>query len=199
MPILSIIRPDIPAASKDKFLDAWPALVEDLRAQPGVLHATGGEVVVEDGQKVDEFKFIQWVAFNNAEDEEAFVKSPWAQEHKARLESRGVPEPSVGRFEFPEDSAKPTPQPFVQLTSTTLSSDSQKDEARKAWTDLATLLGKETRGGKLLRDDVFVGIALLGWSSLEEAENAYKDPKNAEALAAYKSIGEVKSVLVKLL
>lgn len=61
MPILSIIRPDIPAASKDKFLDAWPALVEDLRAQPGVLHATGGEVVVEDGQKVDEFKFIQWV------------------------------------------------------------------------------------------------------------------------------------------
>lgn len=61
MPILSIIRPDIPVASKDKFLDAWPVLSEELRAQPGVLHATGGEVIVEDGQKVDEFKFIQWV------------------------------------------------------------------------------------------------------------------------------------------
>lgn len=61
MPLLSIIRPDIPVASKDKFLDAWPVLSEELRAQPGVLHATGGEVIVEDGQKVDEFKFIQYM------------------------------------------------------------------------------------------------------------------------------------------
>lgn len=49
----------------------------------------------------------------------------------------------------------------------TLSSESQRDEARKAWTDLTSVLGKETRGGKLLRDDVFVGVAFLGWSSLE--------------------------------
>lgn len=40
---------------------------------------------------------------------------------------------------------------------------------------------------------------LLTRNPLQEAENAYKDPKAAEALAAYKSLGEVKSILVKLL
>ncbi|KAL6409213.1 hypothetical protein AUP68_05584 [Ilyonectria robusta] len=229
MPILSIIRPAIPPSSKDHFLAAWPTLLAELQAQPGILHATAGEVVAEDGQKVDEFEIIQYLgnlpgpsqswmikdinayvsAFASAEDEEAFTKSTWAQEHKARFESSGAPHPTVGRFEFSDLSDGSSPKPFLQLTSITLSSESQRDEVRGAWTNLITILGKETRGGKLLRDDVFNGIAFLGWDSLEgflltfgfgqEVENAYKDPKASEALALYKSLGQVKSVLLKLL
>lgn len=61
MPLISIIRPEIPSESKDKFLDAWPTLVADLRAQPGVVHAGGGQIVAEDGQGVEEFKFLQFI------------------------------------------------------------------------------------------------------------------------------------------
>ncbi|KAH7141771.1 hypothetical protein EDB81DRAFT_653690 [Dactylonectria macrodidyma] len=199
MSILSIIRSEIPAGSKDHFLAAWPTLLGELQAQPGVLHAVAGEVVAEDGQRVEEFKVIQYLAFRNAEDEEVFTQSAWAQEHKARLESSGTPEPAVGRFEFSNFSPSSSPKPFLQLTSITLPSESQAEEARKAWTNLITILGKETLGGKLLKDDVFHGLAFVGWDSLEEVENAYKDPKAAEALAAYKSVGQVRSVLVKLL
>ncbi|EXK80653.1 hypothetical protein FOQG_14859 [Fusarium oxysporum f. sp. raphani 54005] len=199
MPILSTIRPGIPANSKDHFLAAWPTLLGELQAQPGLLHATAGQVVAEDGQRVDEFKIIQLLAFANVEDEETFTKSPWAQEHKARLESSGAPEPTFGRFKFSEFSANPSPKPFLQLTSITLPSESQREEASKAWAELVTILGKETRGGVLLRDDVFNGLALIGWDSLEEVENAYKEPKAAEALAAYKRLGQVRSALVKLL
>ncbi|KAH6981669.1 hypothetical protein BKA56DRAFT_632006 [Ilyonectria sp. MPI-CAGE-AT-0026] len=199
MPILSIIRPAIPPSSKDHFLAAWPTLLAELQAQPGILHATAGEVVAEDGQKVDEFEIVQYLAFASVEDEEAFAKSAWAQEHKARLESSGAPHPTAGRFEFSDLAASSSPKPFLQLTSITLSSESQRDEVRAAWTNLITILGKETRGGKLLREDVFNGIAFLGWDSLEEVENAYKDPKASEALASYKSLGQVKSVLLKLL
>ncbi|KAL2680326.1 hypothetical protein Neosp_007923 [[Neocosmospora] mangrovei] len=167
MPILSIIRPEIPVSTKYHFLAAWPTLLGELEAQPGLLHATAGQVVAEDGQRVDKFKVIQLLAFANVEDEEAFTKSPWAQEHKARLESSGAPEPTVGRFKFSELSVDPSPKPFLQLTSITLPSESQRVEARKAWAELVTFLGKESRGGVLLRDDVFNGLALIGWDSLE--------------------------------
>ncbi|KAJ3548765.1 hypothetical protein NM208_g847 [Fusarium decemcellulare] len=199
MPILNIIRPEIPAGSQDQFLAAWPTLLAELKSQPGVAHASGGQVVAEDGQKVEGFKFIQYLAFNTAEDEETFTKSAWVQEHKARLETRGTAEPTFGRFEFSEIFANQSPKPYLQLTSITLPSEGQVEEARKAWTDLNSILGKESRGGKLLRDDAFIGIAFVGWDSLEEVEGAYKDPKASNALAVYKSLGQVKSLLVKLL
>ncbi|KAH6897400.1 hypothetical protein B0T10DRAFT_455262 [Thelonectria olida] len=199
MPILSIIRPEIPAASKDKFLDAWPTLVADLRAQPGVLHAGGGQIVAEDGQGVTDFKFIQYIAFKSAEDEATFTSSAWAKEHEERLQARGVPQPAVGRFEFAEFSGDASPKPFLQFSSITLADEGKRVDARTAWIELTSALGRKTTGGKLLSDDAIIGLGLVGWDSVEEIESAYKESKTAEAFAAYKSIGETRNVLVKLL
>lgn len=58
MAILSIIAPEIPAESKDKFLAAWPTLASDLTAQPNVAGTTGGVIVAEDGAAVTDFKFV---------------------------------------------------------------------------------------------------------------------------------------------
>ncbi|KAJ3534292.1 hypothetical protein NM208_g7602 [Fusarium decemcellulare] len=198
MPILTIIRPEIPASGKDDFLAAWPTLSADLQAQPGVLYAIGGQVVGENGKKVDDFKFTQYIAFNNAEDEETFVNSAYAQEHKANLKAQGVPEPPVRRFEFAEFSGN-SPKPYLQVTSLTLPDESGRQAAREAWTKVTSALGKETNGGKLLQDGTFTGIATIGWDSPEEVEKAYKDPKVVEAFEAYKSLGDVRSNLVKLL
>ena len=59
MAILSIIAPEIPAESKDRFLSAWPSLLNELKSQPGVAGASGGVIVAQDGESVTEFKFVQ--------------------------------------------------------------------------------------------------------------------------------------------
>ncbi|KAF5676728.1 hypothetical protein FDENT_9426 [Fusarium denticulatum] len=155
MPILSTIRPGIPANRKDHFLAAWPTLRGELQAHSGLLHATAGQVVPEDGQRVDEVKIINFCQRRGRRDV-----------HQVPLGS-GASEPTFERFKFSEFSANPSPKPFLQLTSITLTSESQREEARKVWAELVTILGKETRDGVLLRDDVFDGLALIGWDSLE--------------------------------
>jgi hypothetical protein len=199
MPIVSILRPDIPAGAKDKFLENWPTLLSELKSQPGVAHALGGEVLAEDGQAVSEFKFVQFVAFKTAEDEDAFRNSDWTKAKKAQIEERGVPVPTVGRFEFPEGAAPVQPKPFIQLSAVTLPDAGKRSDAEKVRADLTAAIGKEARSGKLLRDDLVVDLALIGWDNFEDVAAAYTDPKAADAVAAFKGLGETKSVVVKLL
>ncbi|KAM0335006.1 hypothetical protein ACHAQA_000040 [Verticillium albo-atrum] len=196
MPILSIVAPEIPAESKDKFLAALPTLLSELKSQPGVLGVTSGQIVAQDGAAVTDFKFLQAIAFKSAEDADAFAATAWAQEHKARYQEKVGSDPAVGRFEVPEFPTDQTPKAYTQYSTLVIDDESKHPEVRKAWMDVVQALGKETFGGRII-DGPPVGLALLGWDSLEEAGAAFKDPKVAAAWAAYQSLGKGKNVIIK--
>lgn len=58
MPILSIVAPEIPAEGQDKFLANLPAILSDIKSQPGVAGVTAGQIVGQDGVPVTDFKFV---------------------------------------------------------------------------------------------------------------------------------------------
>ncbi|KAF4461112.1 hypothetical protein FALBO_12104 [Fusarium albosuccineum] len=198
MPFFVIVAPDVPAESKERFLGAWPTLKEELKAQPGVAGVSAGPVVAENGAAFTDFKFIQCIAFKTADDLESFESSAWSKERKERYNERVGGEPVTGKFEvanFPDDAS---PKKFTQFSTIVLDDKSKHPEARKAWMDLASALGKETWGGVSTGGEPTVGLGLIAWDSLEEAGAAYKDPKAAAAFAEYQSIGKVKNTMVQM-
>jgi hypothetical protein len=96
----------------------------------------------------------------------------------------------------PDLPAGKTPTPFTQYSTLVLEDESAHAEVRKAWMDVVQALGKETFGGRSV-EGPFVGLGMIGWNSLEEAGAAFKDPKAAEAWAAYQKLGKGKNVIVK--
>ncbi|KAK7403346.1 hypothetical protein QQX98_010867 [Neonectria punicea] len=198
MPIFSIVVPSIPADRKDVFLAAWPTMKADLEAQPGVVGVSAGPVVGEDGAPVTEFKFVQTIAFKNAEDFETFSNSDWAKKQKEQYDERASGEIVVGQFEvadFPKDPKRPA---FTQFSTIVLDDETKSDEARKAWSDLIAAVGKETWGGRSTGAGPTVGLALIGWDSLEEAGAAYKKSEADAAFTTYKSLGKTKNLMVQL-
>ncbi|KAM0436680.1 hypothetical protein ACHAPT_002389 [Fusarium lateritium] len=198
MPFWTIVVPTISEENKGRFLEAWPTLKEELKAQPGVAGVSAGPVVAENGAAATEFKFVQCIAFRTEEDVEAFQASSWAQERKERYNERVGGEPTVGRFEvakFPEGASH---KAFTQFSTVVIDDKSKHPEVRKAWMSLVDALGKETWGGVSVGDGPTVGLGLVGWDSLEEAQAAYQDPKAVDALAEYKSLGQVKNLMVQL-
>ncbi|KAM5351196.1 hypothetical protein ACJ41O_003919 [Fusarium nematophilum] len=198
MPFFTIVVPEIPAESQERFLSAWPTLQADLKAQPGVAGVSAGPVVAENGAAVTDFKFIQCIAFKTSEDYEAFQASSWSKEHKERYSERTGGEPVVGQFEVADFPADASPKAFTQFSTIVIDDKSKHPEARKAWMDLAGALGKDTWGGVSVGDGPAVGLGLIGWDSLEEAQAAYKDPKAAAAFAEYQSLGKTKNTIVKM-
>ncbi|KPM39829.1 hypothetical protein AK830_g6715 [Neonectria ditissima] len=198
MPILSIVAPNIPADRKDAFLAAWPTLKADLEAQPGVAGVSAGPVIAEDGSPVTEFKFVQNIAFKTAEDFESFSNSPWAKKQEEQYKDRAGGDAVVGTFEvadFPQDATRPA---FTQFSTIVLHDAAKGDEARKVWSDLTAAVGKKTWGGRSTGDGPSVGLALIGWDSLEEAGEAYKKPEAEAAFTTYKTLGKTKNVMVQL-
>ncbi|KAJ3540269.1 hypothetical protein NM208_g5146 [Fusarium decemcellulare] len=98
----------------------------------------------------------------------------------------------------PRSARRDTMSKFTQFSTIVLDDKSKHPEARKAWMDLASALGKETWGGVSTGDGPTVGLGLIAWESLEEAGAAYKDPKAAAAFAEYQSIGKVKNTMVQM-
>ncbi|KAM0282009.1 hypothetical protein ACHAQH_003215 [Verticillium albo-atrum] len=197
MPILSIVAPEIPAESQDKFLGALPTLLSELQSQPGVAGVISGQIVAQDGAAVTDFKFLQAIAFKSAEDADSFAASAWSQEHKARYEEKTGSVPAVGRFEVPEFPADKTPKPYIQFSTLHIEDDSKQPEIRKAFMDVIQALGKETFGGRII-EGPSVGLAIIGWDSLEEAGASFKQPEVAAAWATYQSFGKGKNVMIKV-
>ncbi|KAH6962694.1 hypothetical protein DER45DRAFT_98714 [Fusarium avenaceum] len=198
MPIFVITVPSIPSESQERFLSAWPTLKDELKSQEGVAGVSAGPVVAEDGAAFTDFKFVQTLAFKTTQDFEGFQSSTWAQEHRARYNERVGGEPVTGKFEVPILPTNASPKAFTQFTTVLLNDPEKRVELRKAWTDLASALQKETWGGISVGDGPSVGLGMIGWDSLEEAKAAYEDPKAAEAYIAYKTLGKIKSTMVKL-
>ncbi|KAI9151305.1 putative epoxide hydrolase [Paramyrothecium foliicola] len=189
MPVVSVLRQTIPAEGKDKFIAAWPGLLADVKAQPGVQHALGGQIVSDNGKDVTDFQWLHLVTFASIEDEEKLRNSAWSAEHRAKVEARGDEVPVPRSFEY-EGSATPeeAPKAYLQVSSLTVPDASKNAEIQEAWESFASALGKETGGGKLISDDVVGGIAFLGWDTIEEGAAAYKEPKAAAAFAKYQSL-----------
>jgi len=61
MPYFTIVVPTISEENKDRFLEAWPTLKEELKSQPGVAGVSAGPVVAENGAAATEFKFVQCI------------------------------------------------------------------------------------------------------------------------------------------
>ncbi|KAH8658526.1 hypothetical protein BGZ61DRAFT_371206 [Ilyonectria robusta] len=198
MPYFHIIAPQIPADRKDEFLAAWPTMSADIKAQPGVAGVSAGAVVAEDGAAVTDFKFVQCIAFKTAEDVETFKKSSWAQERKARYESKAGSEIVAGEFEVADFPVDATPKAFVQFTTIVFGESGDRPEVSKAWVDLTTALGKDTWGGKSIGDGPTVGLGMIGWDSVEEAGVAFKEPQAASAFAAYKALGQTRNLIVQM-
>ncbi|KAF7553713.1 hypothetical protein G7Z17_g3462 [Cylindrodendrum hubeiense] len=198
MPFFHIIAPKIPADRKDEFLSAWPTMSAEIKSQPGVAGVSAGTVVAEDGAAATEFKFVQCIAFQTAEDVETFTKSSWALERKAKYEDRAGAEVVTGQFEVADFPVGATPKAFIQFTTIVLGDDSTGPEATKAWLDLTTALSKDTWGGKSIGDGPTVGLGMIGWDSVEEVGAAYKGPQAASAFAAYKNLGKTRNLLVQM-
>ncbi|KAK0111087.1 hypothetical protein ONS95_001465 [Cadophora gregata] len=198
MPYLAVIQPPIPEEHKDGFLAQWPSTAAQILAIPTVLGISGGLVVGENGAPTSGFKFFETVAFATLEDEKAFADSEFAKEaaKKWAEKSGGAPLPKHTLYEcddFPTDRA---PKAFTQFSQLAGVDAAKGAEVKKAWEDLAAVLGKETWGGRAV--DGAGGIGLIGWDSAEEAAAAYKNPAAKAALDKYQSFGEVKDYLIKM-
>ncbi|KAK7424665.1 hypothetical protein QQZ08_008548 [Neonectria magnoliae] len=197
MPIFSFIVPSIPADRKDAFLAAWPTIKADLEAQPGVIDVSAGLVVSEDGAPVTGFKFLQTLAFKKVEDFEAFTNSAWAKKHTEQYGELGAGDIVAGPFEV-EDFPQGDKLPLTQFSTIVLDDATKSDEARKTWFDLVAAVGKDTWGGRSTGAGPTVGLALIGWNSLEEADAAYKKLQSDAAFTTYQSLGKTQTLIVQL-
>ncbi|KAK2629734.1 hypothetical protein QTJ16_000554 [Diplocarpon rosae] len=195
MPYITTIIPGVSAADKDAFLAAWPTVASTLKAQPTVLGVSGGPIVAEDGAAVTDFKFLQTIAFATLEDQKAFEESDVAKEGAKKYAEKATGPPLHATFEVPEFPKDHKPAAYTQISRMTITDESKGPEIKKAWEALVAALGKQTFGGKAINAPV--GIALIGWDSLEEAGAAYKGPAKA-AWDHYHSFGETKDLMVKL-
>ena len=136
-------------------------------------------------------------AFKTKKDADDFAASAWAAEHQARYREKAGGDPAMGQFEVPEFPTDASPTPFLQLSTLVLDEENKHGEARKAWMDVVQLLGKETFGGKSLGDGPPVGLGMIGWNSLEEAGEAFKNSEVAASWTTYKSLGKGKNIMIR--
>ncbi|TVY75680.1 hypothetical protein LSUE1_G005179 [Lachnellula suecica] len=204
MPYLLVVAPTIPEDHKEKFLAAWPQIVEQIKGVPKVLGVSAGPVIGEDGEKPKDFKFIQTIAFATLEDAESFQKSDWAVESKKKFEEAAKAQgldatmPPHTVFEtgpFPEQTALPA---YTQMSRISVSDESKADELKGAWDAFMKVIGKEAWGGKSVGGDKTYGIGLVGWDSIQDVQAALSKPDAKAAYEKCKAMGDSKDALIQL-